>query len=72
MSIGIPAWEYGISGVFKGISGSKQIHLSLTSSSSLYGYANGPNSAIVNKAKGHVQEAAVKLVDEDEEGSEEE
>ena len=42
--------------------------------SSLYGYANGPASAIVHTAvvKGHVQEAAVNLVDEDDEGSDEE
>ena len=42
--------------------------------SSLYGYENGPASAIVNTAvvKGHVQEAAVNLVDEDEDGSDDE
>ena len=41
--------------------------------SSLYGYANGPASAIVNTAvvKGHVHEAAVNPADEDEEGSDE-
>ena len=42
--------------------------------SSLYGYANGPASAIVHTAvvKGHVQEATVNLVDEDEEVTDEE
>ena len=42
--------------------------------SSLYGYANGPASTMVNTAvvKGHVQEAAVNLEDENEDGSDDE
>ena len=61
----------GYSRVFRGVNKftSRLRHLS-----SLYGYANGPASAIVNTAvvKGHVQEAAVNLVDEDEDGSDDE
>ena len=64
----------GYSRVFRGVNKftSRLRHLS-----SLYGYANGPASAIVNTAvtavaKGHAQEAAVNLVDADEEGGDEE
>ena len=68
----------GISGVYRGYSrvfwGVKKFTSCLRHGSSLYGYANGPASAIVNTAvvKGHVQEAAVNLVDEDVDGSDDE
>ena len=81
---GIPIYQYrntiyrryigvyrGYSRVFREVNKftSRLRHLS-----SLYGHANGPASAMVNTAvvKGHVQEATVNLVDENEDGSDDE
>ena len=78
---GIAVYDYNISEVYRGISGYSRVFRGvnkfssrLRHLSSLYGYANGPASAIVNTAvvKGHVQEAAVNLVDEDVDGSDDE
>ena len=64
-------YSRGYSRVFRGVN---KFTTLLRHLSSLYGYANGPASAIVNTAvaKGHAQEAAVNLVDADEEGGDEE